>query len=40
MWFHIHVWDGVKQNQLAKAKLTALWNHHQALWNKRYLEVF
>jgi len=21
-------------------KLTALWNHHEALWNKRYLKVF
>ena len=38
MWFHIHVWDGVKQNELTK--LTASWNHHQALWSKSYLEVF
>jgi len=40
MWFSysLHVWDSVKQNE--PTKLTAWWNHHQALWNKRYLEVF
>jgi len=38
MWFHILVWDGVKQNE--PTKLTASWNHHQALWNKTYLEFF